>query len=106
MRRSNIICLSISFLPFLLGLVFYNTLSDTPTTHVFSSSSASMLTKDSFLIILFFISIIYYVGSIIIADKFSLSVIGKISKKKSLRYLINIFFSAGTILLVLLNLKK
>ncbi len=99
------ICLGISFLPFLISFFFQDWIINFPSTHLFTNNSVNPvdINKQTFIILLLFAGCCFYVLSIVV----SRSVV-YISVRLNFiytRYLINIILSLSALLLIMKNIK-
>ena len=105
-RQINVICLGISFLPFLVSLFFQDWILNFPSTHIFSNNSINPfdINKQTFIILLLFSGCSFYFLSIVVSR--SAVFISVRFNIVYTRYLINIILSLSTLLLIMKNIKS
>lgn len=101
-KRSNLICLFISLLPIAVLFFFYNSLGQFTNTKIFGSNGI-IISRSSFIFAMVALSIIWYYISILISQR--LIVLNSLISQVGLRSLVNLLFSALSILLILSNLR-
>lgn len=102
MRKNlNLTCVLITLLPIIVLTIFYNSLGHFVNTKI-SGSNGIILSKENFMIIIPFLSIVWYYGSIFFSQK--LILLNRIINQVNLRVVINLILSVLSILLILSNL--
>ncbi len=104
-RQINVICLGISFFPFLISLFLQHWIFNFPSTHLFVNNSVNPydINKQTFIILLLFSGFCFYVLSIV-ASRSAVFISAGFNIVYT-RYLINIILSLSALLLILKNMK-
>ena len=100
-QKSNLICVFISVVPIALLFFFFNGLGQFTNTKS-SGRNGMIISRSSFIFLMVGLSVLWYYASILISQR--LIGFNSLISQAGLRSLINILFSALSILLILSNL--